>query len=244
MWSRVAGDAMDLGLLGTAFASDRAQKGRVAAAAAAVAGVTLLDVICGGQLSRRQDGTGRRRGGGFAAWFGGAAGDRAIHVTKAITIGRPAQDLYRFWRDFQNLPRIMKHLDAVWVTENGRSHWRAKAPLGGTVEWDAEVTDDQPGRRIAWRSLPGADVSSAGSVSFEPASGRRGTIVRIELDYEPPGGAVGATFAKLFGRAPDQELQDDLRRFKQVMEVGEVVQSDATAKGWGAGQPPAGHPRR
>jgi uncharacterized membrane protein len=106
------------------------------------------------------------------------------------------------------------------------------------------VTEDEPGRRIAWRSLPGADVASAGSVSFETAPGQRGTIVRVELDYEPPGGAVGATFAKLFGKAPDQELHDDLRRFKQVMELGEIMQSDASAKGWGAAQPAAGTTRR
>jgi uncharacterized membrane protein len=223
VWSRVAGDAMDLALLGKALISDGTQKARLGAATAAVAGVTALDVLCGERLG------------------GGTGGP--IHVVKAITIGRPAEELYRFWHDFENLPRFMQHLEAVRTTADKRSHWQVKAPLGRIVEWDAEITEDQPNRLIAWHSLPGADVANSGSVRFEPAPGNRGTIVRVDLNYEPPAGPVGAAFAKLFGKAPDQQIHRDLRRFKQIIEVGEIVQSDATVKGWGAAQPSAANGR-
>jgi uncharacterized membrane protein len=122
----------------------------------------------------------------------------------------------------------MTHLQSVQLTGEKRSHWVAKAPAGTAVEWDAEVTHDQPHALIAWRSLAGADVANSGSVRFERAPGSRGTIVRVELYYNPPGGVLGAMVAKLFGEEPAQQLQDDLRRFKQIMEIGEVVQSDAS----------------
>src|SRR5690349_15542885 len=125
-----------------------------------------------------------------------------MDVKKAITINRSPEELYRFWHDFQNLPQFMSHLESVVVTSPQRSHWKAKAPVGTKVEWDAEITDDQPNKRIAWKSLKGADVDNAGSVSFVPAPGGRGTEVHVELSYDPPGGALGATVAKLFGEAP------------------------------------------
>jgi uncharacterized membrane protein len=132
----------------------------------------------------------------------------------------------------------MRYLESVRKIDDRRSHWTAKAPFNRTVEWDAEITEDQANRRLAWRSLPGADVDNEGSVEFERAPGGRGTVVHVELRYDPPGGVVGATIAKLFGKEPSQQVQEDLRAFKQVMEVGEVVLSDSTAKGWGAAQPP------
>ena len=154
-----------------------------------------------------------------------------MHVKKAITVNRPPEEAYTFWHDFRNLPRFMKHLEDVQMTDNGRSHWKAKAPAGTTVEWDAVVVDDRPNELIAWRSLDGADVDNSGSVRFAPAPGGRGTEVRVELHYNPPGGALGATIAKLFGEEPEQQVQDDLRRFKQVLETGEVVYSEATVHG-------------
>ena len=165
-----------------------------------------------------------------------------MDVQKAITINRPAAELYAYWHDFENLPRFMEHLEAVRVTGAGRSHWTAKAPANQTVEWDAEVVEDRPNALIAWRSLDGAAVDNAGSVRFTPAPGDRGTEVRVELRYDPPGGALGATVAKLFGEDPTQQVPDDLRRFKQVMETGEVTQSDASVKGGGPAQPPAEAP--
>lgn len=165
-----------------------------------------------------------------------------MDVKKAITINRPPDELYQFWHNFENLPRFMEHLKSVQVTGEKRSHWTAKGPVGTTVEWDAEVVDDQPGALIAWRSLDGATVDNAGTVRFAAAPGGRGTEVRVELRYDPPGGALGATVAKLFGEDPTEQIPDDLRHFKQVMETGEITRSDPPAKGGGAAQPPAETP--
>jgi uncharacterized membrane protein len=241
VWARVGGDLMDLAYLGSALNSEDARPGRVTAAMAAVAGVTALDVLCAERLGAE---SGARPQRSRAALLGGAVGERDVQVRKAITIGRPAEDLYRFWRDFQNLPRFMRHLESVQVMDERRSHWQAKAPLGRTVQWDAEVTEDRPNQRLAWRSLEGADVPDYGSVTFEPAPGGRGTTVRVDLHYEPPGGVIGATLARLFGEEPGQQVQEDLRAFKQLMETGEVVQSEATARGGGAARPPRGEADR
>jgi uncharacterized membrane protein len=143
-----------------------------------------------------------------------------IKVEKSVTINRSPQELYSFWRRFENLPRFMNHLESVTTTTQGRSHWVAKAPAGTTVEWDAEIYNEKEGELIAWRSLDGADVDNAGSVRFEPAA--EGTLVRVTLRYDPPGGAVGAAVARLFGENPEQQIEEDLGRFKQVMETGEA----------------------
>ncbi|HEX8000781.1 MAG TPA: SRPBCC family protein [Pyrinomonadaceae bacterium] len=213
VWSRVAGDALDLAALGAAFASPDSSKGRVAFATANVLAVTALDVICAQQLSS----------GNQSTTEGGAS-----KVKKSLIINRTPEELYRFWRDFENLPRFMKHLESVRVTGDGRSHWVAKAPAGSSVEWDAEITEDRPNELIAWRSLEGADVDNSGSVRFERAPGNRGTIVKVEIDYNPPGGVIGAAVAKLFGEEPGQQTQDALRCLKQVMETGEIIISDGT----------------
>ncbi|HEX4948410.1 MAG TPA: SRPBCC family protein, partial [Blastocatellia bacterium] len=215
-WSRVAGDAMDLALLGTAFTSPKANRGRLAAATAAVAGVTALDVLCSQQLSRRAN-----------THTPGAA----MRLTQSILINRSPEELYRFWRDFQNLPRFMKHLESVQVMDNNRSHWVAKGPVGTNIEWDAEIIEDRPNEVIAWRSVEGAMVESTGSVRFERAPGGRGTIVRVRMQYNPPGGVVGATVAKLLGKDPESQIKDDLRRFKQVMETGEVITTEGQPSG-------------
>jgi len=154
----------------------------------------------------------------------------AIHVERSITVNCPVEEVYTFWHDLGNLPRFMRHLQSVHVLSNGRSHWVTEGPGGKTVEWDAEVTDDRPNERIAWRSLPGSQVDNAGVVSFVPAPGDRGTEVHVELQYRPPAGAVGATIAKLFHRDAGQQIADDVRAFKQVLETGEIVVSDATVR--------------
>jgi uncharacterized membrane protein len=151
------------------------------------------------------------------------AGGRGVKVEKSVTINRPPEELYSFWRNFENLPRFMHHLESVRVTGGDRSHWVAKGPAGSTVEWDAEVYNEKENEMIAWRSLEGADVASAGSVHFTPAAAGRGTVVRVVLKYDPPGGVIGATVAKLFGENPEQQIDEDLRRFKQVMESGEIA---------------------
>jgi uncharacterized membrane protein len=170
-----------------------------------------------------------------------------MQVKQAITINGAPEELYRFWRDLQNLLRLMKHLESVTTeqimgqpaadqasvgatsqpvgrpTRDGRSHWVAEAPAGTTVEWDAEITEDRPNELIAWRSLEGADVDSAGTVRFEQAPGGRGTVVKLEMHYHPPAGALGAGIAKLFGEDPEWQVKEGLRRFKQLMEIGEVI---------------------
>lgn len=212
--ARVGGDTMDLALLGRAFTSNAPRRGQIAAATAAVVGVTILDLRCSAQLSRPEFKSGLTQK------------KQPMDVTKVITVNRPAEDLYRFWRDFENLPTFMFHLESVHVTGDRRSHWKAKAPAGSAVEWDAEITEKVPNQLIAWRSLEGADVNNTGSVRFTPAPYGRGTEVRIELHYDPPAGVIGANIARLFGEEPGQQVQGDLRAFKQVMETGEVVRSE------------------
>jgi len=158
-----------------------------------------------------------------------------IHVSKSVTIHRPIQDVYAFWRNLENLPRFMYHLETVAVTSERNSHWRAKAPAGRAIEWDAEIVEERPFERIAWRSVPGSEVQNEGSVSFREAPGDRGTEVRVVLRYDPPAGGLGASVAKLFGEEPEQQIRDDLRRFKQVMETGEVVLSEGSLEGAGQG---------
>lgn len=147
------------------------------------------------------------------------AGERGTKVEKSVTINRPAAELYSFWRNFENLPRFMNHLESVTVTGGDRSHWVAKAPAGTSVEWDAEIYNEKEGELIAWRTLEGSQVASAGSVRFESA-GAGSTNVRVSLKYDPPGGKLGSLVARLFGENPDQQIEEDLGRFKQLMESG------------------------
>src|SRR5688500_4745294 len=138
---------------------------------------------------------------------------------------QPRERLYEFWRDFENLPRFMQHLELVEDLGGGRSHWVAKAPMGRTVEWDAEILQDVPNELIAWRSLPGSDVHNSGVVRFRDAPDDRGTEISVEIQYDMPGGSLGVALATLFGEDPGQQLDDDLRRFKQVVEPREEVLS-------------------
>lgn len=142
-----------------------------------------------------------------------------VKIEEAVTVQKPAATLFTFWRQFSNLPRFMDHLKEVTVTDRNKSHWVAKAPLGLSVSWDAEVINERPNELIAWRSLPGSDIDTAGSVHFTPAAGG-GTEVRVVLKYVPPAGKLGHAAAKLFGESPDQQIRSDLRRFKQLMEGG------------------------
>ena len=158
-------------------------------------------------------------------------GQQRIEVTKAVTIDRSAEDLYRFWRNLENLPSVMQHLDSVTVQNDKRSHWVAKGPAGRRVEWDAEIVNDKTNQLIAWQSCEGADIDHWGVVRFVPAPGGQGTQLTVELEYEPIGGSLGASIAKLFGEEPAQQIQEDLRRFKQLMEAGEVPTTDGQPRG-------------
>jgi len=156
-------------------------------------------------------------------------------VTRSVTINRSREEVYRFWRALENLPRFMYHLESVEITGTTRSHWIAKAPAGRTVEWDADIINDLPNELLSWSSVPESDVPNSGTVRFTDAPGDRGTEVHVELNYDPPAGEAGAIVAKLFGEEPGQQVRDDLRRFKQVMETGEVVRSDGSLLGAGQG---------
>jgi uncharacterized membrane protein len=151
--------------------------------------------------------------------------ERGIHVSQSCTINRPAADLFRFWRHFENLPQFMYHLERVAVLDDRNSHWKAKAALGKEVEWDAEIIHEEPDRLIAWRSLEGADVENAGTVRFTETPDR-GTEVRVVIDYIPPAGKLGQMIAKMIGEDPSSQLREDLRRFKQLMEAGEITTSE------------------
>ena len=157
--------------------------------------------------------------------------ERGIHVEESFTIMKSPEELYAFWHKFENLPRFMMHLKSVNTIDANRSHWVAEGPAGMNVEWDAEIINDEPNRLIAWRSRGGADVDNAGSVTFRPAGGDRGTEVSVTLDYIPPMGRAGALVAKLFGRDADQMIREDLRNFKRLMETGEIPTTQGQPRG-------------
>jgi uncharacterized membrane protein len=219
--ARVMGDVMDLGLLGTALNSKSEESNRTVMAILAVLGVTALDLIGTRRLSRAS----------HLPQSVASSRNSDKPVMKSITVNRPIDEVYAFWHNFENLPRFMSHLESVQVTGDRRSHWKAKAPAGTTVEWDAEMTEDSPNERIAWRSLEGADIYNTGSVVFRPAPGNRGTEVHVEIEYKPPAGKLGKAVAKLLGEEPDIQVADDLRAFKQVIETGEVVIADGSIQG-------------
>jgi uncharacterized membrane protein len=154
-----------------------------------------------------------------------------VRARAAITVRRPREEVYRFWHDFENLPSFMDHLDSVEDRGDGRSRWTAKAPGGRTVEWDAEITADQPSERLSWRSREGSDVENSGTVWFLPAPGGRGTEIHLDLQYDLPGGALGVLIAGLTGEEPRQQVRDDLRRAKQILETGMVVRSEGSPEG-------------
>ena len=216
LWSRVGGDIMDLAVLGMALISPNANRRRVAAATAAVTGVTILDLRASQQLSTLPE-----------------PQDSAVtvQVKKSITINRSPEEVYQFWREFQNLPRFMNDLESVQITGEKRSHWVARGPAGKRIEWNAEITEDRPNEMIAWRSLEGSQVENSGLVRFEPARGKPGTVVRVELEYRPPAGVLGATVAKLLGAEPKQQVHENLHRFRQLMETGEIITTEGQPAG-------------
>jgi uncharacterized membrane protein len=158
-------------------------------------------------------------------------GLQGIQINRTVTINKSPEEVYRFWRNLENLPRFMQHLASVQITGERRSHWVVTAPMGISLEWDAEITAERPHTLLAWRSLPGADVVNEGVVQFHPAAGGRGTEVQVSLAYRPPGGVAGAAFARLFNATTAQQIQEDLRRFKQVMEAGEIATSTGQPAG-------------
>ncbi len=220
LWSRVAGDAMDLALLGAAFGYPRNTKTRVAVGAASIVGVTVLDVLA--SVGSTKTTAGRAAG---------SAGKRkgVLKAETSVTVNRPAEQVYRYWRNFENFPKFMYHVHSV-KADGAKSHWVARGPAGAQIEWNAAMIQDVANKFIAWRSIDG-DVPNSGSVRFRPAPGDQGTEITVEVEYSVPGGPLGEIVAKLFGEDPEQQIKDDVRRFKQVVETGEVVVSDGSPAG-------------
>jgi len=151
-------------------------------------------------------------------------GEKAV-VGRTVTVNRPREEVYAFWRDVPNLATVMENIERIDTIDEGRSHWVVKAPAGKTVEWDSVVTDDEPGRLIAWQSVEGSDVKSSGKVEFLDAAPGRGTMIRATFAYDPPAGVIGEWVAKIFQREPEIQTRRDLRRLKQYLETGEITSS-------------------
>jgi uncharacterized membrane protein len=154
-----------------------------------------------------------------------------MDMTSSTTVTRPPEEVYAFWSGLERLAVFMVHLDEVRSTGPRSSHWRASAPFDRSVEWDAEIIEEVPGQLIAWQSIKGGDIDNSGVVRFLPAPGGRGTELHVTVRYDMPAGPLGKAVAKYFGEEPSQQLDDDLRRFKQVIETGEVVRSDGAPGG-------------
>ncbi|MES3023277.1 MAG: SRPBCC family protein [Pseudomonadota bacterium] len=218
-WTRVAGDAMDLTILGASAFARGGRPRRLAATAVAVAGLAALDLRASTPQLRKLS-------------HDAPAGSRGPQrLQQSVAVNRPPDACYSFWRNFAAFPSFMQHLESVVVQDERRSHWCAKGPAGSSYEWDAEITQDVPGEVLGWQSLPGGDVDNAGTVRFIPAPGGHGAIVQVKLDYTPPAGPAGALVARLFGEEPSQQVKDDLRRFKQLIETGEIPSTEGQPHG-------------
>jgi uncharacterized membrane protein len=147
----------------------------------------------------------------------GVPGNRGTRIEATVEIGCSADRLFEFWRDLEQLPRVLRHVESVQRRGGKRSHWKVPGVAGVSVEWDAEIINEQEGRFIAWQSLPGSEVDNAGSIWFEP-TGEAATRVKVALEFDPPGGEIGVQVAKLFGVSAEAELESDLRRFKEFAE--------------------------
>jgi uncharacterized membrane protein len=224
LWARVGGDVMDLALLGLALTSpNNYDKRRLVAIMAALVGITGVDVYAATTRSPRR---------------------AEVRLTASVTVATPASQAYELWRELEILPSFMSHLDEVSMTGPVTSHWRASAPFGRTVEWDAEITGDVAGEWLAWRSVDNAKIFSEGNVRFTPAPGGRGTEIHVTLRYGTSSVWMAVAAARYFGANPSARLDDELRRFKQVAETGEVVRSEGAPGGKPARRDFPQHPAR
>ncbi len=220
LWSRVVGDAMDLALIGTALRPTNPGRGRALGALAVVGAVTAADIAA----SLRQ--TRRRREGGEPV-----TGGHEAFVEQSQIVNKSPRECYAYWRDLTNLPRFMRKLYSITLKSDRISHWVVQGPGGRKIEWDSEITVEREGERIAWHSLEGSTVTHAGSVRFEPAAGGRGCIVRALMHYRPPMGRASVGIAKMLGHDPNTEVREDLRRFKQLIETGEIPTTRGQSSG-------------
>jgi uncharacterized membrane protein len=213
---------LDLAVLATGLRPGNPRRGRAAFSFAAVAGVLVLDTLAASHLSKHAG----------HPLVSGVAAPTDLYFETSIVTGKTPEECYRFWRNIENLPRFMDNLQSVQAFDERRFHWVAKGAGGRPLEWDCEITEDRPGAALAWRTLNGAEVPNAGSVIFEPLPHGRGTIVRLSVHYSPVDGQLTAALAKLLRQDPQSKVHEDLRRFKQLLESGEI----ATTHGQPAGR--------
>ena len=230
LWARVGGDAMDLALLRRALSSPRADHNRVAAATAAVAGIAAVDALCSTRLTAETTAPSQTEA---------TSQSGEVHAKAAITVNAPLAEVYAFWEDFRNLPRFMGDFASVEVSSDRTSRWSLTAPAGITFDWDVEIVDATPNQRIAWRTAEGTTLNAAGEVRFRTAPGGRGTEVVFDATFNPPGGELGKKIAGFFAEVLGTKMGSDLRRFKQLVELGEIVHSDdSVIPGPNPAQPP------
>jgi uncharacterized membrane protein len=213
LWSRVVGDVMDLAMLGTALRPSNPRRGRAGVSFAAVAGILAVDLLAATQLTRHAG----------HPLVSGVAAPTDLYFETSIATAKSPQECYRFWRKIENLPRFMENLQSVEALDERHFHWVATGPDETTLQWDCEITEDRPGSALAWRTMDGAQVPNAGSVIFEPSPNGRGTIVRLSIHYSPVGGRLNASLARLLRHDPQAQVREDLRRFKQLLETGEIA---------------------
>jgi len=223
LWSRAVGDVVDLAVLMTGMRPGAPNRGRAAMSFMTVAGILAVDALAASQMTRHAG----------HPLVSGVAAPTDLYFETSIATNKSPEECYRFWRDFENLPRFMGSLQSVKSIDERRFHWVAQgAGAGHTLEWDCEITEDRPGAALAWRTLNGAQLPNAGSVIFEHAPQGRGTIVRLSIHYSPVGGRLTAALAKLLRQDPQTQVREDLRRFKQLLETGEL----ATTRGQSTGR--------
>jgi uncharacterized membrane protein len=221
LWSRVLGDVMDLAGLATGMQRGDPGRGRAVFSFAAVAGVLAVDAFAATHFTRHQG----------HPLVSGVAAPTDLYFETSIATAKSPEECYRFWRNIENLPRFMNNLQSVQAVDERRFHWVANSSSSLKLEWDCEITEDRPGSALAWRTLDGAQLPNAGSVIFEPAAQGRGTIVRLSIHYSPVGGRLTAALAKLLRQDPQTQVEEDLRRFKQLLETGEIATTNGQPTG-------------
>jgi uncharacterized membrane protein len=216
VWARVGGDMLDMAALGAAMAAPGTKRGKTAVSVAAVAGVAALDILCAQQTSASKN-----------------AASEANQLEASVVVSKSPEECYQMWHNFEQLPRFMSYLESVRDLGDGRSHWVAAGPGNMRVEWEAETVNDIPGQMISWRSLARSEVCTSGTVEFQRAPGNRGTVVKVRMSVS--GLAAMSPLARLMGKHPEQMVYKDLRRFKQIMETGEVITTEGQSAGRSSG---------
>jgi uncharacterized membrane protein len=217
LWSRVGGDAMDLALLRSAMSSPQADQHRVAAATAAVIGIAAIDALASTRQTASSDGPDQ------------TSPDHdhvAVRVASAVTVQAPVEEVFSYWNGFQGLPRFMSDAASVEITGDRQSRWTVPAPVGTSVEWDVQITDSAPNEYITWQTAEGSRLAASGDIRFRTAAGNRGAQVIFSAEFSPPGGELGKKIAQPLAEVFGTKITNDLRRFKQLVELGEIVHSD------------------